>query len=374
MGMFLAELGARVIKIENPLTAGDVTRHWRLESESSRSSVSAYFSCVNWGKESIALDLTRNEHREIFFRLLERADIVIQNFKSGVATRRGLDYESLSTKNPKLIYAEISAYGSESTRVGFDAIVQAESGFTYLNGETNGMPVKMPVALVDLLAAHQIKEGILLALLRRTRTGKGSIVRASLLQSAVASLANQATNWLVAGVVPRRAGSEHPNIAPYGTIFQTADSQEIVLAVGTDRQFERLCEILSIDLSTHPEYLQNQDRVRNRTSLNTLLSGHIKKLDRDTLLEKFNLAEIPAGPVNTMEQVFELDEAQKALCSGTYSGGERITGVRSVAFEMEEMTSPQDLSPPPAFNQDGVRILIKDLGFAEPAALKVFAE
>ena len=236
--MFFAELGSRVIKIENPNTGGDITRGWKLAAESEHSEISAYFSAVNWGKESLALDLTKGPQLEILHRLASKADILIQNFKSGAAEKLGVDYKTLSRLNSKLIYAEISAYGSDDSRAGFDAVIQAESGFTYINGSEKSGSIKMPVALTDLLTAHQVKEAVLIALLRRTQSAKGSHICASLLRSAVCSLANQAANWLAAGVVPQRIGSEHPNIAPYGTVYETKDGKEFVLAVGTDKQFE----------------------------------------------------------------------------------------------------------------------------------------
>ena len=174
-----------------------------------------------WGKRSIALDIGHHAGQEVVARLAQRADIVIASYKPGDDAKFGVDYESLGASNPRLIYLQIDAYGEGDDRPGFDAIIQAEAGFTYLNGEADGPPTKMPVALVDILAAHQLKEGLLLALLRRERDDKGSFVTTSLLGAATASLANQATNYLVAGVEPTRMGSEHPNVVPYGTIFQT---------------------------------------------------------------------------------------------------------------------------------------------------------
>ena len=206
-GQFLAELGAEVVKIENPATTGDPTRAWRLAGEDTDSSVSAYFSCANWGKRSLALDVADPAGREVIHRLAGTSDIVIASYKPGDDVKLGLDPATLLELEPSLIYGQISAYGRDDPRPGFDAIIQAESGFTFLNGEPDGPPTKMPVALVDLLAAHQLKEGILVALLQRERTGTGRHVHVSLLDAAIASLANQASNYLVAGVVPQRMGS-----------------------------------------------------------------------------------------------------------------------------------------------------------------------
>ncbi|MEJ2132141.1 MAG: CoA transferase, partial [Gammaproteobacteria bacterium] len=186
-GMFLAELGARVIKVENPRTGGDPTRGWKLPSEPADTDISSYFACANWGKESIAVDLTTQAGRSLVHDLIRRADIVVQSFKPGDDDKLALDYRRVRPLNPGMIYAQITAYGPEDSRPGFDAIIQAESGFTYLNGDPDGPPTKMPVALVDLLLAHQLKEALLLAILKRERTGEGSFIGTSLLKAATAS-------------------------------------------------------------------------------------------------------------------------------------------------------------------------------------------
>jgi crotonobetainyl-CoA:carnitine CoA-transferase CaiB-like acyl-CoA transferase len=180
--------------------------------------------------------------------------------------------------NPKLIYGQITGYGTDDNRVGYDAVIQAESGFMDLNGEKEGTPVKMPVALIDILAAHHLKEGLLLALLKREKTGEGSLVEVSLIQAALSSLANQATNWLVAKKLPTRQGSAHPNIAPYGDSFLTKDGKRILLAVGSDRQFTDLVNTLGIEdnvldlgnWALEIKFLTNQQRVEKRPELNKI--------------------------------------------------------------------------------------------------------
>ena len=371
VGMFLAELGARVIKVENPKTGGDVTRGWKLPSESLDGDISAYFSAVNWGKESIALDLGVRAHRDVLHKLVQKSDIVIQNFKTGVAERFEVDYASLKQINRTLIYAEITAYGECDPRPGFDAIIQAESGFTFINGEPDSRPTKMPVALTDLLTAHQMKEAILLALLRRSRTGEGSCVTVSLLRSAVCSLANQATNWLVAGIVPQRTGSQHPNIAPYGTSFRTADGGEFVLAVGTDRQFRALCALLAIDLAEDERFRTNHARVINREALNSILSQQFARLAAADFLKEAAAAGIPAGPINPMDKVFNHEEAKRAIVEGTSDDGVALRGLRSIAFAFEDITSGGSLRPPPRLNQDAHKILYEDLGLSETDAIRL---
>src|SRR5882672_7963783 len=229
VGQFFAELGAKVIKIENPKTGGDVTRTWKISGEAG-TDLSAYFCSVNWGKKSLCVDLSKPDGRDIVYKLASQADIIITSYKPGDAEKLSVDYATLSKLNAHLIYGQITGYGSQNDRVGYDAVIQAESGFIDINGEPNGPPTKMPVALVDVLAGHHMKEGLLLALLRRERTGIGELVEVSLLQSAISSLVNQASNWLVVNKLPRRQGSAHPNIAPYGDLFETADGKMILLA------------------------------------------------------------------------------------------------------------------------------------------------
>mmetsp|Transcript_7376 Transcript_7376/g.26964 ORF Transcript_7376/g.26964 Transcript_7376/m.26964 type:complete len:274 (+) Transcript_7376:464-1285(+) len=225
-GQFLAELGADVIKVENRKTRGDVTRGWRLPGEPSEGP-SAYFKSCNLGKRSLALDAAGQSGRDLCRKLALASDVVLASYKPGDAEKLGLDATSLRAEEPRLVYAQITGYGLNDPRVGYDALIQAEAGFTHMNGEPGerGRPTKMPVALVDLLAAHQLKEAILLALWRRDRTGEGSHVHVSLMGAAVASLANQATGYLCAGKVPQRMGSDHPSISPYGSAFDDRDGQ-----------------------------------------------------------------------------------------------------------------------------------------------------
>ncbi|MGB3542990.1 CaiB/BaiF CoA transferase family protein, partial [Rubrivirga sp.] len=268
VGMFFAEHGARVVKVEPP--HGDVTRRWHLPSEDPSDSRPAYFCAVNWGKESVVLDLKTTDGRRALHRLVARADIVISAFRPGAAPALESDAETLRAVNPHVIVLEVDGYGIEDERAGYDAVVQAESGFMALNGQADGPPTKMPVALVDVLAGHQLKEAALVALLERERTGLGTTARVSLLGAAVSSLANQASNWLTAGARPRRKGSAHPNIAPYGRPYPTAGG-DVVLAVGTDRQFAALCEALGLE--GEPAWTTNAGRVRDRAALDRVLEA-----------------------------------------------------------------------------------------------------
>lgn len=324
VGQFFAELGAEVIKIENLRMGGDVTRSWKSPAEPADDDRSAYFACCNWGKKSVAMDLTEPQQRDMLYRLIRTADVMITSYKPGDAVKLGVDFSSILRINPRIIYGEITGYGSGDDRVGYDAVLQAEAGFMSINGEPNGGPLKMPVALIDVLAAHQLKEGLLLALMARMKDDRGRFVSVSLFDAAVASLVNQATNWLVAGQVPVRQGSSHPNIAPYGDYFSTADGKQILLAVGSDRQFADLCDILGHpDWAHRREFATNVNRVANRDELRLLLAGQFVKRDADGLLKTFRDRKIPAGLIRNIQEVLESSEASSVLI-----GGDSLKGIR----------------------------------------------
>ncbi|CAJ1372630.1 unnamed protein product [Effrenium voratum] len=236
---------------------------------------------------------------------------VVASYKPGDAQKLGLGPE-LRTNAPRLIYAQVTGYGLEDARVGYDAVVQAESGFTFMNGSKGeaGQPTKMPVALVDLLAAHQLKEAILLALLQRERTGEGAHVHVSLMAAAVASLANQATGYLLAGQVPQRMGSDHPSICPYGTDFYDKDGLPLILAVGSDAQFRSLCEVLGDPVLAVPRFARNEDRVAHRQELLDLLAMAIRAWRREDLLRELQRRKVPCGAIADMAAVFDTEQAQ----------------------------------------------------------------
>lgn len=333
VGMFFAELGAEVIKVENPATGGDVTRGWRLPQEDRERSYSAYYSSVNWGKSTIALDLSRREPREQLYKLVQEADIVIANYRPGSAEKLGVDYKILKAINPGLIYANLTSFGPDNKRPAFDIVLQAETGFLYMNGEADRSPVRMPVALIDILAAHQLKEAILIALLQKERTGEGSFVSTSLYESAIASLANQATNWLMESHIPQRMGTKHPNIAPYGDIFEGSDGKTMVLAVGTEAQFQRLCDWLGREEWCRDEaYATNAARVKNRDALNLLLKAEMIKFPAADIVESLTKVAVPAAMIRNMKEVFEIPLAQKMILPQEEADGRVSKRVKTVAF------------------------------------------
>lgn len=330
-GLFFAELGATVIKIENPKTGGDVTRSWKLKSEDASDKTSAYYWSVNAGKEILFLDLSIDKDLQSFYQLIKTADVLITNYKLGDDLKLKVDYDTLKALNPTLIYASINGFGNTSPRTAYDLILQAESGFMFMNGEKDAAPLKMPVALIDILAGHQLKEAILITLLNKYKTNKGSHITVSLFDTAIASLANQATNWLIAHHLPTAQGSLHPNIAPYGEIFTTKDNHQITFAIGSDKQFKHLCEILNLDLFSHSDFENNQLRVSNRNDLFFKLNSVIQSLAFDELFNSCLKHDVPIGKIRNLKEVFELPKVQTMLNSFS-----NIQSVKSISFKFEE--------------------------------------
>ncbi|HEX8504369.1 MAG TPA: CoA transferase [Hymenobacter sp.] len=349
-GQFFAELGAEVTKIESP--AGDVTRTWKTSAETHANaaaeapSVSAYFAASNWGKKSLVLDLTTSEGRAALHREAATADIVLASYKPGDAEKLGADFASLSALNPRLIYGHLTGYGPANPRAGYDAVLQAEAGFMHLNAAGPGQPPqKMPVAMVDLLAAHQLKEGLLTALFQRERTGRGALVQVSLLDSALASLANQAATYLVTGHDPQPLGSGHPSIVPYGTVYRAAGGRQLVLAVGSDGQFRHLCEVLERpNWATDGRFLSNAARVAHRPELETLLTERIAEVNGDELLAELERRAVPAGAVRTVGEALRHPSAQPVLLP---AAGGLPAGLRTVAFHGSTWVEVERLNGPP---------------------------
>ena len=352
VGAFFAEFGASVIKVENPRTSGDVTRSWRTAGEQNTSDISAYFASVNFGKRSLALDISQQQGREVLYALLGAADVIIASYKPGDAEKLGVAYDEVKKHNPSIIYGHITGYGNDSSRAGYDAIIQAETGFTSMNG-TNEM-CKMPVALMDVLAGHQLKEAILMALWSREKTNKGCYIPISLYDSALSGLVNQASNFLNAGHVPKPLGSDHPNIVPYGTLYQCKDGQYLILAVGNDKQFAELMDILKLEIN--PKFETNHGRVQNREELKSVLADSLKSMDRDALLEKLHDASIPAGELNDMEHVFTNSAALNMVVEN-----DGVRSVRQGAYSDKDNT----IRRPPHFGEHTKTILEDELQLGE---------
>lgn len=335
VGTFFAELGAEVIKIEHP-DYPDVTRSWKLEQESKDSSVSAYFSSINYLKNYLSLDLKNEDHHKRLMGMVETADVVLMNFKKGAQEKLKITDKQLRSVNEKLIIGKISGFGDQSDRVAYDLILQAESGFMSMNGTPESGPVKMPLALIDVLAAHHLKEGILIELLQKEiskKTYEGVSISVSLYDAAVSSLINQASNYLMTGKVPHRIGSLHPNIAPYGELFKTKDNVIITFAIGSNLHFEKLCNYLGKNELVNDERFKTvQQRVKNRFKLKEVLEEQVKKVDAEDIIKSLNKQYVPCGAIKDLEAVFDSSEANKLIREENIDGidTKRVT---SIAFK-----------------------------------------
>ena len=350
VGQFFAELGADVLKIEPP--AGDVTRSWRTPADDPSSSVSAYFAASNWGKTARVLDLRRPAAQAELHRLAAAADVVLTSYKPGDAAKFGVSYAALAAANPRLIYAQLTGYGPQNPRPGYDAVLQAETGFMHLNAPSpHEAPQKLPVAFVDLVAAHQLKEGILTALYQRERTGQGALVEVSLYESALAALANQGATWLTTGHDPVPLGSGHPGIVPYGPVYRAADGQRLVLAVGTDAQFATLCAVLQRPhWVAEVRFATNPARVRHRAALHELLLTRIAELNGWALLHELARLGVPAGAVRSVGEALSMEQAQAMLLPPQLPQFP-YAGLRTVAFRSSAWSVAAALGAPPPLGQ-----------------------
>ena len=302
-GQLLADLGAEVIKVERP-GAGDDTRHWG--PPFAADGAAAYFHACNRGKTSVAIDLESEAGQEQVRALAAQSDVLIENFKVGGLARYGLDYPSLAELNPGLVYCSITGFGQTgpyAPRAGYDFIIQGMGGAMSLTGEPDGEPQKSGIAYADIFTGLYSTVAILAGLRERDRTGRGAHVDMALLDTQVGVLANQALNWMVSGKVPHRMGNGHVNLVPYQA-FKVADG-EMIIAVGNDRQFERLCEIVGKpELAEDDRFRTNPDRVVNRATLIPLLEDALRSQQREPLAEALERAGIPAGPINAVDEVF----------------------------------------------------------------------
>lgn len=332
-GSFLAELGAKVIKIENKKTGGDVTRSWRSSRESTEG-ISAYYAAANTYKQTLFLDLNIPTEKEKALSLVKKADIVLSNFKPESAKKLALTFENFKSNNPTIIHGQIVGFANESNRAAYDVVLQAETGFMSMNGQPENLPTKMPVALIDILAAHQLKEGILLALLQLQSIKKAQQVTVNLEQAAISALANQASNWLMNKQIATQLGSLHPNIAPYGETFLCSDNKYIVLAIGSDKQFNTLCNILKIDhLAKDERFITNQLRVKNRKLLEQVLVKAFKNQKSEQLLNQFIEQNVPAGAVKKINEVME-SSAGSAMVISENVNNQWLHKVKNIAFQI----------------------------------------
>lgn len=313
VGSFCAELGARVIKIENVNTRGDITRSWKLPEEDPESPTSAYYASANFNKEVLMLDLKSKGDYQILLEEMEDADIVLSNYQKNTAEKLKIDFQTLKFIKTDLIFIQLNAFEYEDLRSGYDLVMQAETGYISMCGTRSGELVKMPVALIDVLAAHQMKEALLMALFNKLRTGKGSVVHVSLFKSGISALANQAGNFLSVGHIPKPIGTLHPNIAPYGEVFTTLDGIMFILAVGSDGQFKKLGKTLKLANDKLSYFCNNQNRVTERSKLYEVLAKKFREKEWEELKKDFDLLGIPYGQVKNLKEVFQSDLASQMV-------------------------------------------------------------
>ncbi|MEM9909515.1 MAG: CaiB/BaiF CoA-transferase family protein [Pseudomonadota bacterium] len=316
IGQTLADLGAEVIKFESP--EGDDTRRWgppfidRPLPDGGTERVSAYFHSTNRGKASVTCDFRNPADLERLRALIEEADVLIENFKVGGLKKYGLDYASLAPRNPRLIYASVTGFGQTGPRAakpGYDFLIQGMSGIMELTGEPSGAPQKVGVAWIDIFTGLYGTIGIQAALAERAVSGQGQQIDLSLFDTGLAVLANQAANYMLGGREPTRLGNAHPNIVPY-EVFPARDGH-LIIACGNDAQFAALCRTLDlIELAQNPDYSTNASRVEHRNRLIPLLARATSTKNRATLIEAFESAGVPAGPINMVSEALEDEQTQ----------------------------------------------------------------
>lgn len=357
--MMLAEMGADVIKIEQP-GSGDEIRGWPpfIEEESN------YFFANNRSKRSLALDLKHPEGRDIALALAERADVVVENFTPGVVERLGLGYDVVRATNPRVVYASVSGFGQTGPyrdRKGYDPVVQAMGGIMSVTGEEGGMPCKTGVPIGDLGAALFAGSAILAALLHRERSGEGQYIDVSMLDGQVSLLTVQAAIYLADGTIPRALGRAHPGRVP-STVFTTADAKYIHL-VANDNQWPRLCELLEVpDLGQDPRFRRARDRVEHRDEIMPALIAAVGRLTRDEIADRMNANGIPCGPVNTIAEVIEDPHVQ---ARGMVQSFEHpaVGTVRALGWPYQFSGLDVGIkSPPPMLGQHSAEILREHLG------------
>ena len=377
----LADFGADVIKIELP-GHGDDTRAWGppyLTGADGEAEIgtSAYYLSANRNKRSAAINLASPQGADLIRRLAAEADIVVENFKVGGLKKYGLDYESLRAINPRLVYCSITGFGQTgpyADRGGYDFVAQGMGGFMSVTGEEDGGPLRAGVAMADLSTGMFATVSILVALRHAERTGEGQQIDVSLLDTQIAMLANQGMNYLVSGKTPGRLGNRHPTVVPYKT-FEVADGV-MIIAIGNDRQYRALCEEMGHpELGTDPRFATPAQRLVNRDAIEAKVQELVRPFKRDELMERFIAKGIPAGPVNTIKDVFEDPFVEARQTVHRFRRADDGVEIPTVAYPAKLSATPTDYRYcPPRVGEHSREILGQWLGLDDAALDALAAE
>ncbi|WP_299671521.1 CoA transferase [uncultured Tateyamaria sp.] len=361
----LGDLGATVIKIENPKTGGDDTRGWgpnyARDQDGQPTDLSAYFMSANRNKQSVAVDLSTEEGQDVVRQLAARADVVIENYKPGGLAKYGLDRDTLLGAHPGLVYCSISGFGQTGPnrdKPGYDLMAQGYGGIMSLTGDPEGTPTKVGVGIADVMCGMYATIGILAALRHRDQTGEGQHIDLSLVDAQMAWLINEGCNYLVSGQVPERRGNAHPNIVPYDA-FATSDGH-VLVAVGNDAQFVRFCDAIgALELGSDPRYKTNLDRIENRVTLTASLTPILSGMTKDDLLAKMHAVKVPGGPIHDVAEALNSDQAEaRGTVVQVDSSDVKDGHVRLLANPLKFSATPVTYRrPPPRFGQDTEAVL-----------------
>lgn len=364
----LGDLGAIVLKVENPATGGDDTRQWGppyIKDGAEDTDLSAYFMCANRNKLSVAIDIATPEGQAQVRKLAGLADILLENFKPGGLAHYGLDYASLHAVNPRLVYASISGFGQtgpNAAKPGYDLMAQGYGGIMSLTGDPEGQPMKVGVGIADVMCGMYATVGILAALRHAEATGTGQQVDVALVDSQIAWLINEGVNTRVSGKPPLRRGNGHPNIVPYGT-YATADGH-VIVAVGNDSQFKRFCGVLQLEnLAVDPRFATNPARLENRVSLAAVLEPALRAVTSAEVIADLEAVKVPAGPVQTLPEVFASDQAaaRGLTLDMTTPGADGDLHLPLIGNPLHLSETPVTYrNPPPRFGADTGRLQAED--------------
>ncbi len=362
----LGDLGADVVKIENP-QGGDDTRSWgppfAKGKDGKPTDLSAYFMCANRNKKSVAVDITTTEGQELVRGLAAEADVIVENFKVGGLAKYGLDAATMCAAFPKLVYCSISGFGQtgpNASKPGYDLMAQGYGGIMSLTGEPDGEPMKVGVGVSDVMCGMYATVGILAALRHRDATGEGQHIDISLVDTQIAWLINEGTNYLTSGDIPKRRGNGHPNIVPY-QVFESADGH-VIIAVGNDGQFQRFCAFLGLDhLADDPRFATNPARLENRDALIPALEPVLAALSSHEIVAGLEECKVPVGPVQTIDQVFDSDQvAARGMITDLNSADILGGHVRLIGNPLHFSRTPVTYRhAPPKLGQDTAEILRK---------------